>query len=132
MVALSTASFQMGISSAMLRFSQRVVPMGGAVRRQSGNRQRIAEAGQHRGGDRLTKSGAASETTGGRFGLLAFTGWSGTSASDSRARPAPASCAPPAPDLYCCSFWRWLPAVPPRYHPAGSGLNGKRPSASRY
>ncbi|MDQ6191025.1 hypothetical protein M3O75_08615 [Klebsiella pneumoniae] len=74
----------------------------------------------------LTKSGAASETTGGRFGLLAFTGWSGTSASDSRARPAPASCAPPAPDLYCCSFWRWLPAVPPaRYHPAGSGLNGK-------
>ncbi|MCS5781088.1 hypothetical protein LNP24_13095 [Klebsiella pneumoniae subsp. pneumoniae] len=34
----------------------------------------------------LTKSGAASETTGGRFGLLAFTGWSGTSANDSRAR----------------------------------------------
>ncbi len=37
----------------MLRFSQRVVPMGGAVRRQSGDRQRIAEAGQHRGGDRF-------------------------------------------------------------------------------
>ncbi|MCS5950074.1 hypothetical protein LNO88_12230 [Klebsiella pneumoniae subsp. pneumoniae] len=46
----------------------------------------------------LTKSGAASETTGGRFGLLAFTGWSGTSASDSRARASACQLRrPPAP-----------------------------------
>lgn len=70
----------------MLRFSQRVVPMGRAVRRQGRDRQRIAEPGQHRGGDRFDeiRRGVGDHRRAVR--LLAFTGWSGTSASDSRAR----------------------------------------------
>ncbi len=71
----------------MLRFSQRVVPMGQVP---SGGRAETGSASPSPASIAavtvLTKSGAASETTGGRFGLLAFTGWSGTSASDSRAR----------------------------------------------
>ena len=35
----------------MLRFSHWVVPTGRAVRREGGNRQRIAQPGEHRGGD---------------------------------------------------------------------------------
>ncbi len=49
----------------MLRFSQRVVPMGRAVRRQGRDRQRIAESpASNAAGDRFDETGAASETTG--------------------------------------------------------------------
>ena len=81
-----SSSFQMGISSAILRFSQRVVPIGQVP---SGGRAETGSASPSPASMAavtvLTKSGAASETTGGRFGLEASTGRSGTSANDSRA-----------------------------------------------
>ena len=80
------SSFQMGISSAMLRFSHRVVPIGQVP---SGGRAETGRASPSPASIAavtvLTKSGAASDTTGGRFGLAAFTGCSATSNRDSRA-----------------------------------------------
>ena len=84
---VQSSSFQIGISSAILRFSQRVVPIGQVP---SGGRAETGSASPSPASMAavtvLTKSGAASETTGGRFGLLASTCCNGTSASDSRAR----------------------------------------------
>ncbi len=65
-----SSSFQMGISSAMLRFSQRVVPTGQVP---SGGRAETGSASPRPASIAavtvLTKSGAASETTGGRGAL---------------------------------------------------------------
>ena len=81
-----SSSFQMGIASAMLRFSQRVVPIGQVP---SGGSAETGRASPRPASIAavtvFTKSGAASDTTGGRFGLVAFTGCSGTSNNDSRA-----------------------------------------------
>lgn len=47
---VQSSSFQMGISSAILRFSQRVVPIGRAVWRQRRNGEGVAKPGEHRSG----------------------------------------------------------------------------------
>ncbi|SAJ33950.1 Uncharacterised protein [Enterobacter cloacae] len=81
-----SSSFQMGIASAMLRFSQRVVPIGQVPSGGSAETGRVSPSPASIAAVTvLTKSGAASDTTGGRFGLLALTGCNGTANSDSRA-----------------------------------------------
>ena len=81
------SGFQIGISSAMLRFSHCVVPIGQVP---SGGSAETGSASPRPASIAavtvLTKSGAASETTGGRIGLLSFTSCKVTSASDSRAK----------------------------------------------
>ena len=88
-----------------ITFSQGVVPIGQVP---SGGRADTGSASPSPASMAavmaLTKSGAASETTGGRFGLVASTCCSGTPPATRGPGPAPASCVRPVPDLCCCSF----------------------------
>ncbi len=84
---VQSSGFQMGISSAILRFSQRVVPSGQVP---SGGSAETGNASPRPASIAavtvLTKSGAASATTGGRQALWLLTGCNGTAKRDSRAR----------------------------------------------
>ena len=81
-----SSSFQMGIASAILRFSQRVVPTGQVPSGGSAETGRASPSPASIAAVTvLTKSGALSETTGGRCALWLSTSCSGTSASESRA-----------------------------------------------
>ncbi|MNZ92355.1 hypothetical protein D3C78_1113780 [compost metagenome] len=75
---------QIGIASAILRFSHWVVPTGQVP---SGGKADTGSASPNPASIAavtvLTKSGAASETIGGRIGLLSLTGCSGISISAS-------------------------------------------------
>ncbi|CSE69096.1 Uncharacterised protein [Shigella sonnei] len=83
---VQSSSFQMGISSAILRFSQRVVPIGQVPSGGSAETGRASPSPASIAAVTVfTKSGAASETTGGRLALCGFTGCNGTSSTDSRA-----------------------------------------------
>ncbi len=99
-----SSSFQMGISSAILRFSQRVCPSArcrlAAVPKRGGRRQ----AGEHRSGYGFHEIRSGIGNHGGRLALCGLTGCSGTSSTDSVPAPEPASCVPPDPGLCYCTF----------------------------
>ncbi len=81
--SVQSSSFQMGISSAILRFSQRVVPIGKVPSRRSAETGRASPSpATSLRSTVFTKSGAASETTGGRLALCGFAGCNGTSSTD--------------------------------------------------
>ncbi len=101
---VQSSSFQMGISSAILRFSQRWCPSARCRLAAAPKRGGHHQPGEHRRGYGYHEIRGGIGNTGGRLALCGLTGCSGTSSTDHVPAPEPASCVPPDPDLCYLTF----------------------------